>query len=145
MADLLLGKKRETDIHTAIPSAIFTISEIAGLGCQEHQLLSEHRSYKVGKYPFIHTWRGFTKGINQGFVKVLFGEDDELIGLWMAGQDVSEYIGPLHSIFRKRITLKDLEDSLVVHPSLWESVWETARNLEERGGEQDETAPYTML
>lgn len=144
-ADHLLGKKRELSVLTSIPSAIFTIPEIAGLGCQEDDLWVNKQRYKVGKYPFSQTWRGFTKGIESGFVKVLFGQEDELLGLWMVGDDVSEYIGLLHSIFRKGVTLKDLEDSLIIHPSLWEAVREAIRNLEERDGELDEAAPYIVF
>ncbi|MTI54528.1 dihydrolipoyl dehydrogenase family protein [Geosporobacter ferrireducens] len=144
-ADNILGKRRELSSGIAVPSAIFTIPEIAGLGCQEQELLASRQRYKVGKYPFSHTWRGFTKGIQSGFVKVLFDQKNKLLGLWMAGDDVSEYIGLLHSVFRKGISLKDLEDSLAIHPSLLEAVWKAARNLEEREGVQDETTSYIML
>ena len=108
--------------HYILPRAVFTLPEMAGVGKQEWEL--KNVSYKVCKYEFKDTWRGWSKGIEEGFVKVLVDEDGIVLGIWMVGEDVSEYIGFLSILGENKLTVSDIKSNLIIHPSLTEALLE---------------------
>ncbi|SNS89936.1 dihydrolipoamide dehydrogenase [Anaerovirgula multivorans] len=130
VADHIIFKNKVTMQYKELPRAIFTIPEIAGVGYQEFELLEAGISYKKGICKLSDTWRGFSKGITEGFVKVLVGENDKLLGIWMVGDDVSEYVGLMGILIEKEITVKEIKSNLMVHPSLTESILEAILNVE---------------
>lgn len=130
VADHILSQDKIIMQYKELPRAIFTIPEIAGAGYQEFELLEEGISYKKGICKLSDTWRGFSKGIIEGFVKVLVGENDKLLGVWMVGDNVSEYVGLMGILLHKKITLKEIKSNLMVHPSLTEAILEAILNVE---------------
>ena len=75
-------------------------------------------------YPLADTWRGFSKGIKGGFVKVLAGEDSRIVGLWICGADASEQAALFGALLGKGLTLGGLRDGLILHPTLGEAALE---------------------
>lgn len=130
VADAILSQKKVSMQYRELPRAIFTIPEIAGTGYQEFELLEEGIPYKKGICKLSDTWRGFSKDITEGFVKVLVGKNDKLLGVWMVGDDVSEYVGLMGILIHREITLAEIKSSLMVHPSLAEAVLEAILNVE---------------
>ncbi len=108
--------------YTSLPRAIFTLPEIAGAGKQEWELKGQ--PYKAYRYQFKDTWRGWSKGIEEGFVKVLADEKGAIRGIWMVGEEVSEYLGLLDMFIKKGLTVDDIKSNLFIHPSLTEALLE---------------------
>ena len=106
------------------PRAMYTIPEIAGAGYQENELRAEGIACKRFVYPLAETWRGFSKGIDEGFVKVLAGEDSRILGLWICGAEASEQAALFGALLAQGPTLGDLRDHLILHPTLGEAALE---------------------
>lgn len=124
VADYIL-KDIPIDIsYEILPRAIFTLPEMAGVGRQEWELKEEGISYKVGTYEFKDSWRGWAKGIEEGFVKVLLDEQNIILGIWMVGENVSEYIGLMGILVKEKKTADDILSNLIIHPSLTETILE---------------------
>jgi dihydrolipoamide dehydrogenase len=108
------------------PRAMYTIPEIAGAGYQENELQVEGIPYKRLRYPLADTWRGLSKGITEGFVKVLAGEDDGILGLWICSADASEQASLFGPLLSAGLTLEALRNGLILHPTLGEAALEAA-------------------
>ena len=77
--------------HDVIPSVVYTMPEIAGVGLTEEEA-KEHGEVKVGKFPMLANSRAKTNREPDGFVKVIAdAKTDRVLGVWMiasvAGHD----------------------------------------------------------
>ena len=113
--------------YDLLPRAVFTSPEMAGLGKQEWEL--DKGSYKVGYCHFKDTWRGWSKDIESGYIKLIVDLEDNIIGIWMVGENVSEYIGPLGILMNKGLKVRDIKSNLVINPSLMEAMLEATLKL----------------
>jgi dihydrolipoamide dehydrogenase len=112
------------------PRAIYTLPEIAGAGCQETELKAAGIPYKCCRYRIGDTWRGFSKEIDEGFVKILAGQDDRILGIWICAGDASELASLFGVLVSKNLTVGELLHSLILHPTLGEAFLEAAMEFE---------------
>jgi dihydrolipoamide dehydrogenase len=106
------------------PRAIYTIPEIAGAGYQEGELETEAIPYRRLTCQIADTWRGFSKGIDRGFVKILTGEGRRILGIWICGAGASEQASLFGALLGKDLTVDDVLASRILHPTLGEAVLE---------------------
>ena len=128
--DILKGEKMDLD-QNILPRAVFTIPEMAGVGCQEWELINANTPHRVGIASFQETWRGWANK-SEGFVKIILDKDDVLLGVWMVGENVSEYIGLLGMVIKEKRTAGDLISNLIIHPSLTEAIFEAVIQAKEK-------------
>ncbi len=128
----ILEGKAVTMRYQSLPRAIFTLPEIAGAGSQEWELREKGIPYKKGVCELSNTWRGFSKRIREGFVKVLAGTDETILGVWMVGNDVADLVGMLGFFIDNKVKLEDIKRQLFVHPSLSEALLEAILNIQEQ-------------
>lgn len=122
--DNILKNKDIPQNYKSLPRAIYTIPEIAGAGAQEWELKENNIEYRVERHNLKDSWRGFSKDIEDGFVKILIGKNDELLGVWMCGDNVSELVGFSGILVDNEINIEELKQNLFVHPTLSESILE---------------------
>src|SRR6478736_3723130 len=68
--------------HAVIPSVVYTMPEIAGVGLTEEQA-REQGEVKVGKFPMLANSRAKTNHEPDGFVKVIAdAKTDRVLGVW---------------------------------------------------------------
>jgi NAD(P)H dehydrogenase (quinone) len=108
-------------------SAIFTEPEIADVGLAEADAFAEGRKIRVTKVPYSANAKALISGNPRGFVKIL---SDPATGVVMGGsivgQNAAELISVLSLAVTCRLRVGDIVDSLLVHPSLAESLAEAA-------------------
>ena len=79
--------------HDVIPSVVYTMPEIAGVGLTEEQA-REHGEVKVGKFPMLANSRAKTNREPDGFVKVIAdAKTDRVLGVWMIAAVAGTMIG----------------------------------------------------
>ena len=115
--------------YLSLPRAIFTIPEIAGAGKQERELKDAGIEYKAVKFDLPDTWRGLAKGVDSGFIKLLFDSRERLLGIWMTGESASEVMSSSGLLLKKRISQREILENLFIHPSLAEGIIEGAMLL----------------
>jgi len=111
------------------PRAVYTLPEIAGAGFQETELDKQGTPYRRFSYRLADTWRGFSKGIDEGFVKVLVGEDHRILGIWICGADASEQASLFGPLLASGLTVEGLRDGLILHPTLGEAALEAVLEI----------------
>lgn len=123
-AQHLVGEGGIGSGYYGMPRALFSIPEIAGVGQMECDLVSKGINYEVKKYNLADTWRGISKNIDEGMIKVLFDREENVLGIWIVGGYASELIGLYHTTFKKGIKLRDIRENLYIHPSMSEGILE---------------------
>ncbi len=119
----LKGKKVIRD-YSSLPRAMFTLPEIAGAGKQEWELQKENTPYQITKHPLKDTWRGFSRQIDSGFIKLIFTDKNLLTGIWMTGADASETLSASGLLVGQNLSDSIIMDNLFIHPTQGEGVSE---------------------
>jgi dihydrolipoamide dehydrogenase len=82
-------------------------------------------AYKVGKFPFQASGKALSVGEPEGFVKLIFGEENgELLGAHILGSEATEMIAELGLAITLEATYEELEATIHAHPTLSEAVHE---------------------
>lgn len=126
--DAIEGKEIPRRYGT-LPRAVFTIPEIAGAGKQEWELENEGVQYKSVSVELGDTWRGFSKDLESGYIKLLFDKNELLTGIWMTGDGASEIMAFAGLFLGGRVSKNDILNNLFIHPSLGEGMLEAALKL----------------
>ncbi len=123
------------DYH-AMPQAIFSSPQVAGVGETEQSLREQGRKYLVGRFRYEDTAFGASIEDHDGFVKVLADEKgEELLGCHIIGTDASVLIQEAVNAMRSRTGLRAITGSIYIHPALPEVVAAAASSLREPDGE----------
>ncbi len=108
-------------------SAIFTDPEIADVGIAEADAFAEGRKIRVTKVPFSVSAKALINNDSRGFVKIV---SDPATGVVMGGSIVGRHAAELISVLALAVTagltVRDLMESLFVHPALAEVLSEAA-------------------
>jgi dihydrolipoamide dehydrogenase len=108
-------------------SAVFTEPEIADVGLAEAEAFALGRKIRVTKVPYSANAKALIKGDARGFVKIL---SDPATGVVLGGSIVGRNAAELISVLALAVTnglrVDDIVDSLLVHPSLAESLADAA-------------------
>lgn len=113
--------------YDKVAQAVFTEPEIASVGLEEAQLTAAGRRIRTTKVPFAANSRSVIQGNTRGFVKVFSDPaTHEILGGTIVGHRASELIGILALAVQGRLKVDTLIETLMVHPSLSESLTEAA-------------------
>ena len=128
----MFGKKVSVN-YAAMPHALFTSPQIAGVGMTEEELSEKGVSYVVGRYEYKHTGMGKSINATTGFVKFLVERKSrKILGCHMIGPDASTLIHEVIIAMRAGLTIDAIADAVHVHPALSEVVQRAARTVQER-------------
>ncbi|MCB1085361.1 MAG: dihydrolipoyl dehydrogenase [Chlamydiia bacterium] len=121
--------------YKAVPHAVFSYPEIAGVGKTERELKEKKIPYFAGKNEYKDSARGMALLPEVGFVKLLFEKSSQkLLGAHIIGEEASNMIHQLILAIEMDATLDDLLKMIYVHPALPEIVRNAARNAKKSGG-----------
>ena len=113
--------------YSKVTQAVFTEPEIASVGLEEVQAAAEGRKVRTTKVPFAANARAVLQGFPRGFVKVISDPaTGEVLGGTIVGHRASELIGILALAVRVNVKVSDLEQTLMVHPSMSEAITDAA-------------------
>jgi NAD(P) transhydrogenase len=80
-------------VDPAVPTGVYSIPEVAGVGLTEQEAQRRDIPYAVGRGRFTTNSRGNISGATEGMVKLLFRRDDRtLLGAHILGDIASELI-----------------------------------------------------
>jgi dihydrolipoamide dehydrogenase len=116
--NVVRGENRAADF-TAMPHAIFTEPQMAGVGKTEAELVEEGAEYVVGREDLPGTPMGRAKKLEHGFVKVLAAPDGEILGCHMLGYEASTMLHEVVVAMRSGSGhVSDITDTIHAHPTL---------------------------
>jgi dihydrolipoamide dehydrogenase len=122
-----LGLPTQPVDYRKAAQAIFTEPEIASVGLEEADAAAEGRKVRITKVPFAASPRAQIQGNPQGFAKVISDPATHVIlGGTIVGHHASELIGILALAVTGGLKVEHLAQTLMVHPSLVETLSEAA-------------------
>ncbi len=124
------SKKKSVD-YTAMPHAIFTNPQIAGVGYTEQELKKKNIHYEKSIYPYINTGMGQAIEDKDGFVKFLVDKRNrKILGCHIIGTDASILIHEvLVSMRTGDGTIDSITKTIHIHPALSEVVSRAANEI----------------
>jgi dihydrolipoamide dehydrogenase len=122
-----MGRQVKPLDYSKVAQAIFTDPEIASVGLEEAEAAAEGRKVRITKVPFAANPRSIIHGATRGFVKVITDPATHIVlGGTIVGHRASELIGILALAVQGRLKIDTLVETLMVHPSLSESLSDAA-------------------
>ncbi len=108
-------------------SAVFTEPEIADVGLAEAEAFASGRKIRATKVPFSANAKALIKGDPRGFVKIISDPATGVVlGGSIVGRNAAELIGVVAVAVTNGLKVGDIVDSLLVHPTLSESLADAA-------------------
>jgi dihydrolipoamide dehydrogenase len=111
------GERRELDL-SAMPHAIFTEPQIAGVGATQEELDEDGREYVVGRADYADSAMGRAKKLDDGFLKVLATPDGEILGAHAIGYEASTLLHEVVVAMRNDLSVEDVAGTIHAHPTL---------------------------
>jgi dihydrolipoamide dehydrogenase len=127
LAHHLTGHEVKPLDYGKVSQAIFTEPEIASVGLEEVDAAAEGRKVRITKVPFAASPRALIQGNTRGFAKVISDPATRVVlGGTVVGHHASELIAPISLAVQAGLRVDPLIETLMVHPSLAESIMEAA-------------------
>jgi mycothione reductase len=129
--NILHNDKKQSVDYTAMPHAIFSSPQVAGVGFTEQELQKKDIEYLKSVYPYIQTGMGQAIEDKDGFVKFLVNKNDrKILGCHIMGTDASTLIHEVLICMRSGDgTIDSIDETIHIHPSLSEVIVRAANNI----------------
>lgn len=128
-AENAMGGAKVMD-YSAVPGCIFTSPEIAVVGCTEQEAAARGKEVSISKLNFAANGKAVSMGEAEGLVKIIAdAENHKVIGMHLFGPHASDLIMEGAIAIRNGLTAEDIGHTIHPHPSLSETVMETAHGI----------------
>lgn len=122
----ILGKSDDIDF-TAMPAAVFTNPEVAGVGPTEEQLkASSDGNYICKKAYYRANGKALAMDATDGLVKLLAHADGRIVACHAMGAHAADIVQEATALIHCRATLSDLAETIHIHPTLAEILHDAA-------------------
>ena len=116
--------------YSAVPGCIFTTPEVAMVGITEQAAEAQNIAIKVSKFNFASNGKAVSMGETDGLVKIITNADNgKVIGMHTLGAHASDLIMEGAIAIRNGLTTEDIAKTIHPHPSLSETVMESAHGI----------------
>ncbi|MFB6252958.1 MAG: dihydrolipoyl dehydrogenase [Halobellus sp.] len=115
-------------VNRAIPAVAFTSPEIATVGLTEAEAEETQHSVSVGEFSMRASGRALTTGHTEGFVRLVCGDGNVVLGGQVVGPEASELISEIALAVDEGLPTDELAEVIHPHPTLSESIGEAAAN-----------------
>jgi dihydrolipoamide dehydrogenase len=121
----ILGKRIPVDYH-AVPHAVFTAPEIAGVGIREKEAVERYGKdgIRIGFHRYEETTKGTAIAAENAFVKVIIeASTNRILGAHIIGPDASILIQEIVTVlYTSDATIRPVIRAMHIHPALSEVV-----------------------
>ncbi|MDP9056633.1 MAG: dihydrolipoyl dehydrogenase [Pseudomonadota bacterium] len=113
--------------HDVIPSVVYTMPEMAGVGLTEEAAKAAGHDVKIGKFPMSANSRAKTNREPDGFVKIIAdAKTDRVLGAWMIASVAGTMIAQVAQAMEFGATSEDIAYTCHAHPTHAEATKEAA-------------------
>ncbi len=117
----------------AVPYAVFTDPEIAGIGPTEKEAKTSGRKIKIGKFHYRAAGKALATLADNGFAKVIADADtDRLLGIHIFGPHAADILFAGTALMEFDGTAEELGHIMAIHPTLSEALMEAGLNVHKK-------------
>ena len=117
----LSGGHRTTS-DRLVPYCMFTDPLLAHVGLSEADAQRDGITVRVGKLPTSAVLRTEATDEKQGFMKVLIGADDRILGFTMIGSEAGEVMAAVQTAMLAELPYQKLRDAVIAHLTMAEGL-----------------------
>ena len=117
----IIGQKTQEDYH-GLAECVFSQPAMAQVGMLEDQAKDRGIKYKVVQSNFLRYSAPYVYNDRDGFIKIIFDENDRIIGAGIISQSAAELINMLSLAIKNNLKLADLKKCVFIHPTLSEII-----------------------
>ncbi len=129
--DNLAGAQRSTR-DRLVPYCMFIEPPLAHVGLSEGEAQRQGINTRVARLPMSAVRRTATTGETQGFMKVLVGSDDRILGFTMIGAEAGEVMATVQTAMLAELPYTVLRDAILAHPTMAEGLGSLFENVPPR-------------
>jgi len=126
--DNLAGGHRSTH-DRLIPYCMFTDPPLAHVGLSENEAQREGIAARLAKLPMSAVLRTEATGEKQGFMKVIVGSDDRILGFTMIGSEAGEVMATVQTAMLANLPYPVLRDAVISHLTIAEGLGPLLSNV----------------
>jgi pyruvate/2-oxoglutarate dehydrogenase complex dihydrolipoamide dehydrogenase (E3) component len=126
--DNLAGGNRTTG-DRLVPYCLFTDPLLAHVGLREGDAQRQGIAARVAKLPMSAVLRTEATDEKQGFMKVLIGADDRILGFTMIGSEAGEVMSAVQTAMLARLPYQQLRDAVIAHLTMAEGLGALLSNI----------------
>ena len=119
--DNLAGGARSTD-ERLVPYCLFTDPPLAHVGLSESDAQRQGIAVRVARLPMSAVLRTEATDEKQGFMKVLVGGDDRILGFTMIGSEAGEVMAAVQTAMLAGLPYQRLRDAVIAHLTMAEGL-----------------------
>jgi len=119
--DNLAGGNRSTR-DRLVPYCMFTDPPLARIGLSESEARAHGVAVRVARLPMSAVLRTEATDEKQGFMKVLIGSDDRILGFTMIGSDAGEVMAVVQTAMLAKLPYPRLRDAVIAHLTVAEGL-----------------------
>jgi pyruvate/2-oxoglutarate dehydrogenase complex dihydrolipoamide dehydrogenase (E3) component len=134
--DNLAGGNRTTH-DRLVPYCLFTDPLLAHVGLRERDAQCEGIAVRVAKLPMAAVLRTEATDEKQGFMKVLVGADDRILGFTMIGSEAGEVMSTVQTAMLAKLNYRVLRDAVIAHLTMAEGLGPLLGNVPEASGRRN--------
>ena len=123
--DALLHSKERTTAHRSMPYVVFTEPQLGRIGLSKNQAKEQGIAYRVSRLPARTIGRAVQTGETEGFVEVLVGADDRLLGAAVFCEQGGEIMTMFQLAMAGGLHYQELQNMILAHPT-WAEVLNNA-------------------
>lgn len=120
--DHILGDKRRTIHDRPVPYALFTDPQLGRVGLSEKEAREKGVQYRLATMPMSQVARARETDETRGIMKVLIGEDDQILGCAILGIEGGEIMSLLQIAMIGNVPYTAIRDGVFAHPTIAESL-----------------------
>jgi pyruvate/2-oxoglutarate dehydrogenase complex dihydrolipoamide dehydrogenase (E3) component len=129
--DNLAGGKRSTR-DRLVPYCVFTDPPLARVGLSESEAQRQGVAARVARLPMSSVLRTQTTDETLGFMKVLVGNDDRILGFTMIGSEAGEVMAAVQTAMMANLPYPKLRDAVIAHLTIAEGLGPLFSNVPAR-------------
>ena len=129
--DNLAGGNRSTR-DRLVPYCVFTDPPLARVGLSESEARAQGLAVRVGRLPMSQVLRTEATDETQGFMKVLVGPDDRILGFTMIGSEAGEVMAAVQTAMLAGLPYQRLRDAVIAHLTMAEGLGPLLANVPPR-------------
>ena len=128
LAARLAGVPRSIDT-SLVPVCVYSEPEIASVGLTQAEAKAKGISIKTVKQAMSGSAMTLATGRDRGYIRLISGEDDKLLGAQLFCGHATEFIGEIALAIAKGLTAKELSELVRPHPTFEENITGAAEAL----------------
>ena len=119
--------------YECLASIVYTKPEIGSVGKTEQQIKKLNTKFKSSKFPLIANSRAKINHETEGFVKIIAdAHSDKILGVHIVASNAGEMIAEAAIAMEFSASSEDLARTIFGHPSMSESIKESAMAIDKR-------------